>query len=206
LIIAYIKNRLTIKRAHSGEKWQTFTGMRNVDYLRVYVPQGSTLLNAEGFEAPPTELFEKPGDNYIVDPDLKNSESQVFVDETTGTRISREFGKTVFGNWVQVDPGDTATIVLEYILPFKFSYSEEEKDWLGGIRAAFSKDKEKSFYQILIQKQPGTKINFTDKINFGNNLEAKWYYGKDMKFGSSFATAGSELNSDRFYLLGFTRK
>ena len=202
----YIKNKLTIKRAHSGEKGQLFTGMRNVDYLRVYAPAGSTLLNAEGFEAPPEELFENPGDGYIVDPDLKNSESQIFVDEATKTRISREFGKTVFANWVQVDPGDTATVILEYILPFKFSYFETQNNWLSDLRDKFSGGQEKSFYQILVQKQPGTKINFTDTVNFGENLKAEWYYGQDMKFSATSATVANELDADRFYLLGFTKK
>ena len=91
-------------------------------------------------------------------------------------------------------------------MPFKFSYFETQNNWLSDLRDKFSGGQEKSFYQILVQKQPGTKINFTDAINFGENLKAEWYYGQDMKFSATSATVANELDADRFYLLGFTKK
>jgi hypothetical protein len=202
----YIKNKLTIRRTHQGKKGEAFTGMRNVDYLRIYVPEGSTLINAEGFEAPPEELFEKASKGYVSDPDLKILEDQVFVDEATKTRIGKEAGKTVFGNWVQVDPEESVTVIVEYMLPFKFPYSGDGEGWLRDLQDKFSKDKENSFYQILIQKQSGTKINFTNKISFPERLKAEWYYGKNMEFGQTFAIANNNLETDLFFLLGFVKK
>jgi len=43
---------LTVKRTHTGVKNALFSGVRNVDFMRVYVPYGSTLIEANGFDAP----------------------------------------------------------------------------------------------------------------------------------------------------------
>lgn len=202
----YIKNKVVIERLHHGKKGEAFTGMRNVDYLRIYVPEGSTLINAEGFEAPPEELLEKAGEGYLSDSNLKILEDQSFIDTATNTLISKEAGKTVFGNWVQVDPEEAVTITVEYMLPFKFPYSGDEESWLADLQEKFSKDEENNFYQILVQKQPGTKINFTNRVSFPERLKAEWYYGKNMKFGQTFAVANNILETDLFFLLGFVKK
>ena len=38
------------------------------------------------------------------------------IDNKTGTRITAEFGKTVFGNWVTTNPGGESEIYFIYKL------------------------------------------------------------------------------------------
>ena len=40
------------------------------------------------------------------------------LDPVSGTRISEDAGKTVFGNWVYVSPGESVEVTYTYLLPF----------------------------------------------------------------------------------------
>jgi hypothetical protein len=73
------------------------------------------------------------------------------VDQASGTMVSEEFGKTVFGNWVQTRPGETSTAVFVYELPFTISSGH------GLIQAVKNKIGLNSgpAYSLLIQKQSG---------------------------------------------------
>lgn len=200
----YIKNKLTITRAHKGIKRELFTGVRNVNYLRIYVPLGSSLISATGFEAPPASLFEKPEGDYKIDIDLKNSEI-ASVDASSGTLISNESGKTVFGNWAQVDPGETATVTLEYILPFRLSLSVSEKSWWDNFEEKFGQKNDPSeVYQLLVQKQSGVLSTFTSSISFPREWQPAWQLGNGVKVGAVSIESQSQLDSDKFYLFGFT--
>lgn len=199
-----IKNKLIIKRIHRGIKGESFSGVRNVDYMRVYVPAGSTLLFADGFEAPPEELFEEPNVSYKVDLDLKNSEAGALIDASSGTKITSEFGKTVFGNWVQVDPGEEVTVTLEYLLPFKLDFPVVEKNWLDNFLG--KTNTKKNFYQLLIQKQSGTRANFAAQINFPENWQPILRHGNILQINQKSTTISEYLNADKFYLLGFELK
>jgi hypothetical protein len=201
----YIKNKLTITRAHEGIKRELFTGVRNVDYLRVYVPLGSTLISATGFEAPPASLFEKPESDYKMDIDIKNSEEDILVDATSGTATFSESGKTVFGNWVQVDPGETATVIMEYILPFRISLPVSEKNWWDEFKEKLGQQKKpNALYQLLVQKQSGVLATFTSSLNFPKDWQPAWQAGNSVKVNAASIESESQLDSDKFYLFGFT--
>lgn len=67
-----ITNTLTITHTHDGDPNGVFTDIPNVDYLRVYVPDGSELLSVKGFNPPGDNLFEVvpeaqayPEDDYL---------------------------------------------------------------------------------------------------------------------------------------------
>jgi hypothetical protein len=203
----YVKNTLTIKRTHKGIKGEAFTGVRNVDYQRVYVPFGSTLLSAAGFEAPPENLFESPGADYNIDADLKDNESGALVDAASGTRITSESGKTVFGNWVQVNPGEEVLVTLEYLLPFKISFPVAEKDWLDNLSEKFGYEKEASVaYELLVQKQPGANSFFQNTLTFPEGWRPAWQYGNNLKVKTASIESASPLLTDTFCLFNFTNK
>src|SRR5690606_30059995 len=115
---------LTIRREHTGVKGVPFSGVRNVDYVRVYVPANSTLISAQGFVAPPASLFEQPGADWLKDSDLQASQASYHVHPESGTETYQESGKTVFANWIQVDPGQTAEIKLVYRTPVNIRLHE----------------------------------------------------------------------------------
>lgn len=141
-----IVDTVTITRTHTGgatgkEWWDKV----NADYMRVYVPQGAQLLSVEGqtreFTDPPLD-YDALG--FERDSDVVREESQMIIDERSGTRIYTEKGKTVFANWVYVSPQETATITYTYRLPFMM---------------AFTRDDTTSFapYSVVYQKQSGSR-------------------------------------------------
>ncbi len=148
------ENTLTITREHPGAKGDLFSGVNNVDYLRVYVPEGATLLSATGDFTPPDDsLFEKSDLDLEFDPDLQQIQTAVSKDTTSGTDISQEFGKTVFGNWIQTKPGATSTVQFKYRLPF--SLQEEKPEGLWNKLTEWAQGKKHLTYTMLLQKQSG---------------------------------------------------
>lgn len=112
-----IIDTVTLTRTHQAARGELFQGVNNVAYVRVYVPDGSELLAAEGFEVPSSTLFEVPLPEDGRDPDEMRlvesvSSSQAEVD------VTREFGRTAFGGWIQLRPGQTRTTSFRYRLPF----------------------------------------------------------------------------------------
>lgn len=106
-----------ITRRHTGTKGDLFSGVNNVTYLRVYVPEGSELLSAEGFSPPPRGLFKTPLETDKQDEDLEAVEANARL-LPDGVKATDEFGRTAFGGWVQLEPGETRTTVFRYRLPF----------------------------------------------------------------------------------------
>jgi len=93
------------------------------NWLRIYVPQGSKLINFAGSE--------KKGNVY------------------------KDLGKTVFEGFLKVSPRGMARVEVSYVLPNKL--------------------KNKSDYQLLVQKQPGTDANklvvkVNGRVKFKGNL------------------------------------
>lgn len=115
-----IINTVTLVRTHNGQKGELFRGVRNVSYLRAYVPKGSQLLSASGFEAPPASLFKKPDEDAQLDADIAEIEGSE-VKGAGGTSVGEEGDRTVIGGWMQLDPGMTQTVTLSYRLPFTVS-------------------------------------------------------------------------------------
>ncbi|MDP1709647.1 MAG: DUF4012 domain-containing protein [Candidatus Komeilibacteria bacterium] len=145
---------LAISRFHKGDPNDQFEKANNVDYVRVYVPAGSEFISGSGFKPPAADLFESAEDYYTPDEQLTAIEGQVLVDEATGTRITQEFGKTAFGNWMQVKPGKTSMATFKYKLPFKIKP--------GG-------------YSLLIQKQAGARpIDYTISISYPEFWKIAW--------------------------------
>ncbi|HBY73367.1 MAG TPA: hypothetical protein DEG44_01610, partial [Candidatus Kerfeldbacteria bacterium] len=134
-----VVDTVTITRLHTGASDDPFAHVKNVDYLRLYVPLGSELISAEGFSQPEADLFLPVESGYAQDTDLAAVTGEVMIDGRTQTRMSQEFGKTVFGNWIQTEPGESSTVTLRYTLPFRV----ERSTWSPGK------------YSLLVQKQPG---------------------------------------------------
>jgi hypothetical protein len=112
-----ITDTVTLVRTHHGEKGAQFNGVNNVDYVRVYVPQGSQLISAEGFAPPAASLFKTMLASDLPDPDVTAVEKNPRVGPNN-VRITDELGRTAFGGWLQLMPGATATTTFTYRLPF----------------------------------------------------------------------------------------
>ncbi len=154
---------VTVQRTHYGTPNDPFTGTRNIDYIRFYVPKGSTLLSVEGFERIDPKRFQLPEAGYEQDEDLRRVEGKAIVDEATGTRVHEEFGKTVFANWIGVAPGETATASITYRLPFRLNVR----------RTLFSTHSDE--YSLYVQKQPGAKDRvLVSTVRFPASYAIRW--------------------------------
>jgi hypothetical protein len=152
---------IKIVREHTAGKGEKYTGVRNVNWLRVYVPAGSEFLEAQGFEKPDDIFFKEADGNLEKDKDISAEEESTRIDEISGTKIYKEGDYTVFANWTMADPGETDVIYLKYKLPFNI----------------FENKKEAASYSLLVQKQPGSvgvKINSDLKLPKGLNVA--WQY------------------------------
>jgi len=169
-----ITNTVTITREHTGKESDVFGRQSNIDYLRIYVPFGSTLISAQGFSEIPTEAFEIADDTWKPDELLNKVQGTKTVDADSKTSINTEFNKTVFGNWIQTDPGEKQTVILKYKLPFTIAKETVQKKWYEIYKAAESS---KPFYSLFLQKQSGVEnTTYTATINFPENLKVSWKY------------------------------
>jgi hypothetical protein len=151
-----IIDEVKIKREHTAGNREPFAGVRNVDWMRVYVPQGSQLLEASGFETPSSTFFDLPDETWQHDPSLA-AEEQAKIDALSGTKIYDEAGKTVFANWSMIDPGETEEITLRYRLPFTVKNVQKDRSWQDEFDAFMGwTDATYYPYSLLVQKQSGS--------------------------------------------------
>jgi hypothetical protein len=182
-----IIDSVTVTRKHNGgnsdyDWWNKV----NSDYMRVYVPEDSVLLEASGQTR---ETVSAPLDyqslGFKKDPQLQMEDDSMRVDEETGTRIYKENHKTVFANWTYVSPGETMILKYKYRLPFKLEF-----DSLHHPADSFS---------VLYQKQsgsPGSKL--TSEIKIPDNYRLIWRWPDDSASSQEGLKMETVLNADRF--------
>ncbi len=151
-----ITDTVTIRLEHKGDPADLLSGVVYKDYLRLYVPADSQLQSATGFNPPDPKLFLAPSPDSVIDEDLQRISGQILVDDRFGVSVNQEFGKQVFGGWAQVAPGDSTTITVQYILPFRLPLSV----W-----------KPTNTYTLFVQKQAGS---FTPLLKHQLHLPESW--------------------------------
>jgi hypothetical protein len=197
-----------ISRNHFGPIDNDFTNVSNRSYLRVYVPLGSELLHVQGFKRPVDSDFKKPEDYLQEDSRLFN-EKMAMVEENTLTDIYTENNKTVFGNWLNIEPGESQDVLLVYKLPFKVNLSGNENTdgFLGRIRAAFLSNNNYDSYSLLVQKQAGSdNDNFSAKVEYPDNVEIIVTYPEELEVVSENVIYNTDLDKDLFYFVGLNNK
>ena len=167
---------VVIERVHTGTPGEQFYGGLNISYVRVYVPEGVELVSAGGFSYPPEDAFRVPEEWYENDKDLQNLEKEVGINVETGTHITTEFGKTVFGNWVITPPGQTSTIYFRYKLPFKVQFNKLPEENLSKWKNLFvpALEKQTSHYSLLAQKQSGINSKFSTTMIYPSGWMPVW--------------------------------
>lgn len=195
-----IINTLKITRQHTGIKNEPLVGVRNVDWLRVYVPLGSELISASGFRPPERQyLDKKPDPAWLKSPRLEN-EAAALIDQESGTKIYFENGKTVFANWTMVDPGQSIEIIIKYRLPFNFFAAEPAAGWLNRINKFLNPDGVKSQpYSFLLQKQPGAfPDNFRSRLFLPPGADITWRYPENLG-GNAGWEINTKLDGDKYW-------
>jgi len=202
-----IVNTLKIRRTHFGKRGEVFFGVRNVDWMRIYVPLGSRLIAAGGFKKPDDIYFERPDENWALDLDVQKTEGGARIDEASGTKIYEEAGKTVFANWLMVDPGETAVVYLRYELPFRFEkkepYTVAEK-----ARELFGPEKgEVYLYSLLAQKQAGSiNSSINAKLILPDNMSLAWSFPKNLNKTERGWRISEKLDTDKYWAAIITER
>ncbi len=195
-----VYNTVTITREHTGIADKTLYGHTNIDYLRVYVPEGSELMNASGFTWPDEKAFRSPEKWYTADSLLSETEIEQGIDQKSGTRITHEFKKTAFGNWVITEPGTKSQVTFTYRLPFKLN---SEAAHISGWQKLLSPLEQSLMqYQLVVQKQSGVKTSFDSQIIFPETWKPYWQDGDNMTLATNGARImPSELTKDSVWSL-----
>lgn len=183
-----IVDTVTISREHTGTPGEKFYGKPNIDYVRLYVPKGSILLDAKGFSWPDEKNFRAPDAWTKRDDTLTSLEHVIMIDDKTGTRVTEEFGKYAFGNWMVTEPGKISQVQLIYQLPVTLSTLAKKttnqtflSDLLGPATSV-------STYQLIAQKQSGMQSAFDSTIIFPDNWTPVWKDGENLEVAKNGAT------------------
>lgn len=196
---------LSITRTHEGSKDEKYVGANNVDWMRIYVPRGSELLGSAGWNAPDPSLFKTAEESYRQDSDLA-AENAAVIDAASGTRIYQENDHTVFANWSQVKPGESATVTLRYRLPFRiFPAEDQEKSiWRMIVREIMEltgyQYQDSYPYSLLVQKQPGSRPSqLVSILNIDSADNIVWRYPKELPATQLTWKVDASLEADKFW-------
>ncbi len=176
-----ITDRLTITRHN---KLPALDKTFNNSYIRVLVPEGSKLLENQGFDFKVQDAPRPFGQK--TDDDVLAWEKSAVRDVVSGTTIGRESGKTFFGNWQRLEGGETREITLVYQLPYKL--------------------KDIDRYSLLLQKQPGALNQpFVHQVRFEDRkMEWSNFQPQDLTANSFSQTL--DLNRDQMLGAVFVRR
>jgi hypothetical protein len=184
-----IIDNLIIRRTHQAIKRQPFVGVRNVDWLRIYVPLGSKLISVSGFKPVDKIFFKEVDPNWPDDPEVAAAEAFALTDQASATKIYNELGKTVFANWSQVDPGESVEINIKYQLPFKLTEKKSKSErelidrLMAGAEAIMNQERKNLYsYSLLAQKQPGMDSSIIiSELKLSDNFKPIWRFPADLK-------------------------
>ena len=197
---------VTVTREHTGAAGEKLYGETNIDYIRVYVPAGSELISAGGFSWPDENRFKVPEKWTRKDPWLAELEKEIKIDRASGTRVTEEFGKTAFGNWVITDPGQTSRIQFVYRLPFRLARQNTAtiaEKW----KEIFASAPEMFNYQLIAQRQSGAKSDFESQLVFPETWRPYWSEGQNINLASNGATINKlQLTQDAVWSLIMIKK
>jgi len=202
-----IVDNLVIKRHHTAINREPFMGVRNVDWLRVYVPLGSQLISAQGFKPVDQIFFEKADPAWPTDDTVAAGEAKATVDQASGTKIYDELSKTVFANWSQVDPGQTTVITLRYKLPFKIVKPEVSEarsftqNLIDSTMAVLNPMQKQLYpYSLMVQKQPGMNSStVSSALTLDGNYKIVWKYPETLETDATNWSVSESQDQDKFY-------
>ncbi|MBI4262679.1 DUF4012 domain-containing protein [Candidatus Uhrbacteria bacterium] len=170
---------VTIDRTHHGTKGDSLTGHENDDYVRLYTPFGSRLIDAWGFSQPPKERSERLAKSDVVlelDRDFMQIETQRERDQRTGTDIYEEGAHTVFGNWLNTRAAERSSAGIRYVLPFRIAPEAQESGFIESLVRAVREDAIFIPYDLAVVRQPGVTGTFTSTITAPPAWEVAWRY------------------------------
>ncbi len=168
-----IIDTVKIKRKFIPQENNIFANSINKNYIRVYVPEGSKLLEASGFEESEQEKTCTSSPYLVEDAEINELSGRYFVDELSGIRINTEFNKTVYSGWQEIKPGDEKEIYLKYQLPFTLDFNKNNSFWSSFL---FKNNNTLNFdsYGVYYQKQSGINSKLFTNYSWASGLNLVW--------------------------------
>lgn len=198
-----INDTVAITFTHNGDPQDVFERVQNNSFIRVYAPQGSQLLEVSGYDVIDPTLFKEVYTGYGPDKDLLKISGQTVTDPKTNTKINQELGKTVFGNWVQLVPGESQTLTFSYRLPFSLNFETDNFLDKFLISLDLKEGGPKDSYSLVVQNQSGAKnTTLESHLYLPDNMIISWSGSSSQESlvkserQLSFST---ELNRDHTY-------
>lgn len=193
-----------VTRMHDGEGDLEIFDRANSSYLRLYVPEGAELLDAGGFVYPDETAFDVSPAWYEDDPDVRRIERNEEIHVDTGTRITEEFGKTVFANWIVTQPGEETQVYFTYRLPFNVYQDGGVRVESGGEIASLIKkaqgQESLSRYSVVLQKQSGAYTDLSHAVIYPDGWVPVWQSGTDdMDISVNGAQVEGPFKTDKAY-------
>lgn len=169
---------LTIRRKHNGVPNEPFFGQPDVSWLRTYLPKDAVFLGAKT-QTKKSFLTSK----LTQDKDLERIEKEISFDAFSNTRVTEEFGKTCFGNFLEINPGEEKEITFKYLLPFKLDFSK-----VG------------ASYNLLVQKQLGLENEFEAEIILPQGKKIAWSHpAEEISQEDRSVKISSTINRDKIF-------
>ncbi len=204
-----IIDTVKVTRTNKGEANNPLAGFQggNASYLRFYVPVGSELVLASGFDHFNSEAFQAQTDAQD-DQDIKLEEKNKVFASDSQTEIYTSLNKTVFANWMTLKPGESKTVALKYKLPFKIKVVDNlANNWWHKI---FKDNVTLDNYSLLLQSQAGVKNTvFNSSVLLPDNLKVVWGQALDqtkMSINNKLVSYGDDLENDQYFGFIMTNK
>jgi|GEM_PF-3895778 len=178
---------VTLAYGHGGLPNDKLTGETYRDFVRLYVPEGSTLVSATGdFMSPEASSFETADPTFKSDPAIAETIDGA-KEGAGGTKIWNETGRTVFGNWLTLKPGERAIVRFVYRSGARGETRDSFEDTLTGT--------DFMTYRLRVEKQAGAERDVSVRISPPDGYAPAWQ-SSDLVNESEDATP---LSTDRFY-------
>lgn len=169
-----VTNKLTITIKNPLPK---LPQTQHTAFVRVLVPEGSVLVDSEGFTKMPESP--KPSPFAETDEDVLQWEKSTVKNLVTGTLMGTEADKSFFANWIVIPGEEEKVISFSYKLPFTVQKLDR--------------------YSLSVQKQMGSQdAALIYNINFpGRTIE--WKNFEQAEIGQGSSVISTVLDKDRFF-------
>ena len=178
--------RIAFRRTHVGSVGEQFTGMQHNDYVRIYAPLGSRLIDAQGFSELPPNVQKPLLPNHTDDADVRALHTNALHLGSVAIDQWDEGTTTVFAGWVFTKPSTESSFALHYQLQ-------------GRMRDEYS---------LLVQHQSGSTIHaYSVEFTVPKDMPISWWnggFGEQRQLPRGIQYSTNDFHSDSYF--GFSIK